>query len=156
MIFLENGCKISQEENIKYCNFLLEIKDDSDAETGIKSKAEEKFTSLGCKMEDACKYCYIEPPSGPPPPGPPPSGPPPCENTAPSSCQVIIEQTNQQENQENQEVNETNQQENETNQQPNQRRKRQFEPVSESLEKVNFDTDASFIKMMMEIPAEYR
>ena len=97
-------------------------------------------------MEDACKYCYIEPPSGPPPPGPPPSGPPPCENTAPSSCQVIIEQTNQQENQDV----------NETNQQPNQRRKRQFEPVSESLEKVNFDTDASFIKMMMEIPAEYR
>ena len=41
MIFLENGCKISQEENIKYCNFLLEIKDDSDAETGIKSKADE-------------------------------------------------------------------------------------------------------------------
>ena len=153
MILLENGCKISQEENIKFCNFLVDIKDDADAETGIKSKAEEKFISLGCKMKDACKYCYIEPPNGPPPPGPPPSGPPPCENTQPSSCQRMIEETNQQDNQE---TNQANQQANGANQQPSQRRKRQFEPVSESLEKVDFDTDASFIKMMMEIPAEYR
>ena len=148
MILLENGCSISKEENVKYCNFLLEIKADANSEQELKSKAGEKFTSLGCIMEEACNYCYIKLPDGPPPPGPPPSGLPPCENTRPASCPLKTKQLQQQ----HEEI--TIQQTNGSDQQ-SQRKKRFVEQV-DPLTKVAFDTDASFLRMMMEIPPEYR
>ena len=163
-ILLENGCLINEQENVKYCNFLLEIKDDPNVETEMKTKAENHFSELDCNKEDACNYCFIPPPPGPPGP-PPPGPPPPCTNTKPSSCQVTqnvgLENLPGMETPQNLTQTITNN-ENATAGQPNgpnqlKRRKRQggFGP-SDPLKKVDFDTDASFIKMMMEIPAEYR
>ena len=143
MIFLQNGCSIMKEHEAKFCNFLLEINEDEKASSDVKSKADEQFERLECNKEAACDYCYVKPPSGPPPPGPPPSGPPPCENTRPASCPKKTKQLHQQE---------------EIVQTINNRRKRmiEHEHAEDPITKVDFDTDASFTKMMMEIPSEYR
>ena len=44
----------------QFCNALALIKEDTRATTEMETAAEEKFTELGCTLEDACGYCEPE------------------------------------------------------------------------------------------------
>ena len=144
MIFLQNGCLTNNKEvEPKFCNFLLEINEDEKADITVKSKAEEQFEILGCNKDAACDYCYMKPPAGPPPPGPPPSGPPPCENTRPASCPKNTKQLHQQEQAVQTILN-------------RRKRKIEHEHGEDPITKVDFDTEARFTNMMMDIPSDHR
>ena len=168
-ILLENDCRLSEAETIQYCNFLLEVREDGGAGAGL---AVQLYNKLGCTLEAACSYCYRDiPGGGPPPPPPPPGAPaPPCDNKLPSSCPTppvggggggggsggVGDARENIEGGGGTSVQGGGMS-------PAGRRRRAAPPpppppppTEEPLEKVDFDTEANFIKSLLSVPAEFR
>ena len=59
-MLLGSGCPLNEDEEIMYCNFLLEIKEDGEVEKEDQDKANELFAAQGCSISTACSYCHEE------------------------------------------------------------------------------------------------
>ena len=79
-ILLDSGCPADEDENKKYCNFLLEIKDVNGSDEVVKERANDMYTAMNCNLSYACSYCFKPHPA----PGQAPSNL--CININPPSC----------------------------------------------------------------------
>ena len=141
-ILLDSGCPADEDENKKYCNFLLEIKDLNGSDEVVKERANDMYTAMNCNLSYACSYCFKPHPA----PGQPPSNI--CININPPSCPT-------ESNVDQQKKDETSQNGTISMNMPLIRRKRQ-NTNSKPLPSVDFDSDGRFMKKLMDIKPKYR
>ena len=146
LMLMNNGCPLYGADNLKYCNYMLAIKDDVEASEVIKNKIDAVWKENKCIAEEACSYCYkdqMDPRASKDPQAKF------CVNPRPSSCPATSEVQNPASL-----LNESLQDSG-----LNIRKKRRItknDVKERAAHKVDFDSEARFIKMLMDLSNKHR
>ena len=146
LMLMNNGCPFNAADNLKYCNYMLAIKDDVEANEVIKTKVDAVWKENKCIAEEACSYCYMDQMDPRAPKDPKAKL---CINPRPSSCPETSEAQNP-----DSLLNESLQDSGFNN-----RKKRQLTKnyvMERAAHKVDFDSEARFIKMLMDLSNKHR